>query len=100
VSSPDSTGANGRHATSATPASTASGQSPEEIQRDIEQTRAQLGETAGALAHKLDPKAQAKERMGQARRSAQDLYRERPAVVIGVAVAAVVLAAVIWRRNS
>jgi hypothetical protein len=78
----------------------ASQQSPQEIERDIERTRSQLGETAGALAHKLDPKAQAKERMARAQGSAERLYRERPAVLIGVAVAAVALVAVVWRRNS
>jgi hypothetical protein len=67
---------------------------PEEIQRDIEHTRAQLGETAGALAHKLDPKAQTKERLDRA--------RERPALTIGVAagVVALVVVAVLWRRNG
>jgi ElaB/YqjD/DUF883 family membrane-anchored ribosome-binding protein len=87
--------------------------SPEEIQQEIERTRAQLGETAGALAHKLDPKAQAKERIDHARavtqeqthraqRAGADLYRERPTVVVGIAagVAALVVAAVLWRRNS
>ena len=33
---------------------------PEEIRQNIEQTRAELGETVEALAHKTDVKAQAK----------------------------------------
>jgi ElaB/YqjD/DUF883 family membrane-anchored ribosome-binding protein len=92
---------------SASPAS-----SPEEIQQEIERTRAQLGETAGALAHKLDPKAQAKERFDHARAATQekthraqqagrDLYRERPTLVVGMGagVALLVVVAVVWRRN-
>jgi ElaB/YqjD/DUF883 family membrane-anchored ribosome-binding protein len=84
----------------------------EDIQEEIERTRAQLGETAGALAHKLDPKAQAKERIEHAREVAQEkthraqqagrnLYRERPTVAFGIAagVAVLVVAAVLWRRN-
>jgi ElaB/YqjD/DUF883 family membrane-anchored ribosome-binding protein len=101
-----------------------SGNSPEAIQQDIERTRAQLGETADALAHKLDPKAQAKERLEharargdaaatharavtqartrRARQAGRAFYRERPTAAIGVAagVAALVVVAVLWRRNS
>jgi len=86
----------------------------EEIQQEIERTRAQLGETAGALAHKLDPKAQAKERFEHAREVTQekthraqqagrDLYREHQAMVIGAAatgVAVLVVAAILWRRHN
>lgn len=38
-------------------------QSPEELRRDIEQTREQLGDTVEALAGKTDVKAQAKRRI-------------------------------------
>lgn len=99
---------------------TTTGTGPDEIQQDIERTRAQLGQTADALAHKLDPKAQAKEKLEQARdrgaatatharavteaqaKRAQRLYRERPSAVLGAAagVAMLVVAAVFWRRNS
>src|SRR4051812_40691407 len=37
---------------------------PEEIRREIEETREQLGDTAAALAAKTDVKARAKERVG------------------------------------
>ena len=37
--------------------------SPEEIQRDIERTREELGDTVAAVAHKADVKAQAKEKV-------------------------------------
>jgi hypothetical protein len=103
---------------------TTSGTRPEEIQQDIERTRAQLGRTADALAYKLDPKAQAKDKFEHARQRgdaaatharevtrtkahrAQQaglrLYRERPTIVLGVGagVAALVVVAVVWRRNS
>jgi ElaB/YqjD/DUF883 family membrane-anchored ribosome-binding protein len=46
--------------------------SPEEIQRDIEQTRDNLGDTAAELAAKADIKAQAKARADAAKRSAQE----------------------------
>ncbi len=104
--------------------STTSGTTPDEIQHDIERTRAQLGQTADALAHKLDPKAQAKEKVDHARargaesaaharavtqekthraqQAGRNFYRDRPTAVFGVAagVAALVVAAVLWRRNS
>ncbi len=103
---------------------TTSGATAEEIQQDIERTRAQLGQTADALAHKLDPKAQAKEKLEhvrdrgsatatharnvtqakahRAQQAGRNFYRERPTAMLGAAagVAAIVFAAVLWRRNS
>jgi ElaB/YqjD/DUF883 family membrane-anchored ribosome-binding protein len=38
-------------------------QSPEQIRREIDQTRAELGDTAAALAAKTDVKARAKEKV-------------------------------------
>jgi ElaB/YqjD/DUF883 family membrane-anchored ribosome-binding protein len=110
--------------TTSTASDTSAGATPEEIQQDIERTRAQLGRTADALAHKLDPKAQAKERIEHAKargdaaatharavtqakahraqEAGRRLYRERPTIVLGVAagVAALVVVAVVWRRNN
>jgi hypothetical protein len=40
---------------------------PEQIRRDIEETRAELGDTVAAMAHKTDVKAQAKERIDHAK---------------------------------
>lgn len=45
--------------------------SPEEIKRDIEQTREELGDTAADLAAKADVKAQAKAKVDTAKQSAQ-----------------------------
>ena len=57
---------------------------PEEIERDIEQTRRELGDTASALAQKTDVKGQAKAKVedvkAQAREkmeSAKDTAREK-----------------------
>ena len=44
-------------------------QDPEQLQRNIERTREELGDTVGALAEKADVKAQAKERIDQAKAS-------------------------------
>jgi hypothetical protein len=45
--------------------------SPEEIERDIEATRSELGDTVEALAKKADVKAQAKERASSIKETAQ-----------------------------
>jgi Protein of unknown function (DUF3618) len=46
--------------------------SPEEIEADIEQTREQLGDTVEALTGKANVKAQAKDKIAQAKETAQD----------------------------
>jgi len=46
--------------------------SPEELRRDIRQTREQLGETAAALAEKTDVKAQAKAKVEDLKQAAAD----------------------------
>ena len=72
--------------------------SVDEIERDVERTRAQLGETAGALAHKLDAKARAKEKLDHAR---DRVSGDRTVIVAVTAVgAAAVICFVLWRRNS
>lgn len=43
----------------------------EELTREIEATREQLGDTAEELARRLDVKAQAKQKVGRARRGAE-----------------------------
>jgi hypothetical protein len=46
--------------------------SPEEIRRDIEQTRVELGDTVEALGRKTDVKGQAQERIAEAKSQARD----------------------------
>jgi hypothetical protein len=98
---------------------------PDVLREEIEETRAELGDTVEALAHKLDVKAQAKEavtdakdkaattlssvqssataKAEQLRETATNTYRSRPQVAWAVAAAAVVVVVIIgWasRRRS
>jgi anti-sigma-K factor RskA len=82
-----------------------------ELRQDIERTRQQLGETAGALAAKADVKARAKQKARQVKHQATARIRlardeaaggwwNDPSVL--AAVAAVVLAGIAitaWRRR-
>jgi hypothetical protein len=61
----------GRPAVEPAPATEAPDRSPEEIRRDIEQTRAELGDTVEALAHKTDVKALARERVDSIKQKAR-----------------------------
>jgi MYXO-CTERM domain-containing protein len=66
----------------------------DEIQRDIEQTRHQLGETVDALSHKLNVKEQATNKVVEIRE------KTPPAVPVGIVVAVAALVAfVVWRRR-
>lgn len=46
--------------------------SPEEIRKDIEETREELGDTAAALAAKADVKGQAKAKVEEAKQTARE----------------------------
>lgn len=96
---------------------------PDELRREIAETREQLGDTVQALAAKVDVKAQAKRKVDdskeqlrqkaaetketlvtgsqRARETAVDTYREQPAAVVGAATAAVgaVVLYLIWRAR-
>ncbi|MFL5884928.1 MAG: DUF3618 domain-containing protein [Thermoleophilaceae bacterium] len=54
-----------------TPAADEGRRTPEEIQREIEATRAELGDTVEALAEKADVKGQVKERVSGVKETAQ-----------------------------
>jgi hypothetical protein len=58
--------------------------SPEEIRRDIEETRGELGDTVEALAAKADVKAQARERADDAKAQAKARADELKQKVQGV----------------
>ncbi len=64
---------------------------PERIQREIEETRRQLGDTVEALAAKTDVKARAKEQLADKRAAVQ--RNPMPAAAIGAFVAAYL----VWR---
>jgi ElaB/YqjD/DUF883 family membrane-anchored ribosome-binding protein len=50
--------------------------SPEELRRDIERTREELGDTVEALAEKTDVKAQAKQRIDSFKETARQKQQE------------------------
>jgi MYXO-CTERM domain-containing protein len=67
-------------------------QTPDELERQIAQQREELAHTVDALQAKFDVKAQAKHKAGE--------LRQQPALVGGLAVAALALVAlVVWRRR-
>jgi hypothetical protein len=84
-------------------------QDTEQLRREIERTRAELGATVEALSHKADVKAQARAKAAQAKvqaREKAELARsqaqQKPAVPLaaGIGVAIVALWLIRRRRNS
>ena len=79
----------------------------DELQADIEQTRAELGETVGALSDKLDVKGRAQQQVSDTKdavvhRAHEVTERARTHPVIPAGIALAVLAAVgvaIWARR-
>jgi len=73
-------------------------QTPEELQREIEQTRRELGETVDALSHKTDVKGQAR----QKKEEVQQRVSANPmplAAAIGGAIALLVVVRLLRRRG-
>lgn len=58
--------------TAGAPVGASESRSPEEIERDIERTREQLGDTVEALAAKTDVKAQAKAKVDEVKGRVQE----------------------------
>ena len=71
---------------------------PEEIRRDIEGTREELGDTVEALAAKTDVKAHAHEKVEDVKQQARD--NTVPLAAIGAAVVALVAWRLISRRRD
>jgi Protein of unknown function (DUF3618) len=71
-------------------------QTPEEIRRDIEQTRRELGDTVDALSHKADVKAQARQKKDELQQRVA--ANPTPLFVAGGLVAAFVALRLIRRR--
>jgi Protein of unknown function (DUF3618) len=78
-------------------------QQPEQLRRDIEQTRRELGDTVERLSHKADVKAQMEEKkqevkvqLGQRKEHVQQQVRERPAPVGAAAVGIVAGLVALW----
>lgn len=62
--------------------------SPEEIRRDIEETREDLGDTVDALSAKTDVKARAQGAINEKAEHLAAKTREQPLLYLGVAAAA------------
>jgi hypothetical protein len=82
---------------------------PEELQHEIERTRAELGDTVEALAYKVDIKSRVQERVADIRRRAQASAAQGARAVqaqsiplAGIAGVALLLGLVImwWRRRA
>ena len=73
-------------------------QDTEQLRREIERTRTELGATVEALSHKADVKAHARAKAERAKSQAQ----QKPAVPLaaGIGVAIVALWLIRRRRNS
>jgi len=86
-------------------------QTPEEIQADIEQQRERLADTVDALSAKLDVKAQAKAKVGDAKattsakvadlkdRATTSTGRPRTELMAVGAVVVVVAVAIVWWKR-
>jgi hypothetical protein len=84
-------------------------QETEQLRREIERTRAELGATVEALSHKTDVKAQAREKAEQAKTQAREKAelaksqaQEKPAIPLaaGIGVAIVALLLIRKKRRS
>jgi F0F1-type ATP synthase membrane subunit b/b' len=84
-------------------------QDTEQLRRDIERTRAELGATVEALSHKADVKARARAKAGQAKAQAREKAelarsqaQQNPTVPLaaGIGVAIVALWLIRKRRSS
>lgn len=70
--------------------------SPDEIRADIEETRAELGDTVEALAAKTDVKAHAKAKVEEVKGTAEE--KRVPLVAIGAVVGIAIVGFVLLRR--
>jgi hypothetical protein len=77
------------------------GASPEILEADIARQRDQLAATVDELHHRLDVKAQAKEKVAQVKdRATTDTGRPRPELAVAIlAATAAAVGLVIWRRS-
>ena len=73
---------------------------PEEIQADIERQREHLAQTVDELGHKLDVKAQARERVAVARdRATTDDGKPRPEVLGAAAAVVLGIGLLVWLKR-
>jgi hypothetical protein len=73
---------------------------PEQIQADIERQREQLAQTVDELGHKLDVKAQTREKVADFKeRATTDTGKPRPEVLGAAAAVLVGVGLLIWLRR-
>lgn len=73
---------------------------PQALEREVERNREELARTVDALHHKLDVKAQARQRVARLKDSATtDGGKPRPAVLGAVGAAAAGVALLVWLRR-
>jgi hypothetical protein len=73
---------------------------PASIEAEIEAQREQLAETVDQLAHKLDVKAQAKERAADLKdRATTATGKPRPELVVAMVGAVVAVGLLVWWRR-
>lgn len=73
---------------------------PQELEREVERNREELARTVDALHHKLDVKAQARERADRLRASATtEDGKPRPAVLTAVGAAVTGIVLLVWLRR-
>jgi hypothetical protein len=71
-----------------------------QLEAEIEAQRGQLAETVDQLTHKLDVKAQAKERAAQvADRATTDDGKPRPELVVAAVTTVLLVGVVVWWRR-
>lgn len=76
------------------------GASPEVIEADIARQREQLAATVDELQHRLDVKAQAKEKVAEVKhRATTDTGKPRPELAIALVAVVAVVGLAIWRRS-
>ncbi|MFE7764537.1 DUF3618 domain-containing protein [Streptomyces sp. NPDC057438] len=75
---------------------------PDELRRQIEQTRAQLGDTVEELAAKADVKARVHAAQADVRAKAHSAWERVPrqmVIVAGAGVAVVTVGVLVWRHH-
>jgi 1-acyl-sn-glycerol-3-phosphate acyltransferase len=72
---------------------------PQQVEREIEETRDELADTVAALAERTDVKGQVKAKVDETKAAASERVEEaksRPVVPLAIAGAVVAVAVIVW----